>query len=206
MLLKQWKLRLHTLLFHVSYCNPLISILSSGVSAACLSLICYNLVSLSSGVSTANLSPWLVLIRCNLSLSSRVSAASLSLICCNFVSLSSGVSAASLPYAVTSFLSRQGFHLLTFRAGWCSSAVIFLLGGVSPANLSCWLVLICCNLVSLSSGVSAASLSLICCNLVSLSSGVSAASLSAICCNLVSLSPSFRAHGNFSAVRQIVFH
>ena len=38
----------------------------------------------------------------------------------------------------------------------------------------CWSVLICCNFLSLSSGVSAASLSLISCNLISLS-GVSTA-------------------------------
>ena len=58
-------------------CN--LASLSSGVSAASLSLICCNLVSLSSGASTANLSRWLVLIRCNLiSLPSGVSAAVLS--------------------------------------------------------------------------------------------------------------------------------
>ena len=44
--------------------------------AASLSLMCCNLVSLTSGVSTANLSCWLAVIRCNLvSLSSGVSAA-----------------------------------------------------------------------------------------------------------------------------------
>ena len=191
MLLKQWKLWLHTL-FHVSYCNPLISILSSGVSAARLSLICCNLVSLSSGVLTANLSRWLVLIRCNLSLSSGVSAASLSLICCNFVSLSSGVSAASLPYAVTSFLSRQGFHLLTFRAGWCSSAVIFLLGGFRlPTFRAGW----CSSAVTLFLSPREFQL------LVYLSFAVTSL-LSPQGFQL----PSFRAHGNFSAVRQLVFH
>ena len=41
-------------------------------------------------------------------------------------------------------LSPRGFQLPTFRAGWFSTA-----------NLSCWLVLIRCNL-SLTSGVSAA--------------------------------------------------
>ena len=62
-------------------------------------------------------------------------------------------------------LSPRGFQLPTFCAGWCSSAVIFLspwgfqlptfrAGWFSTANLSCWLVLIRCNL-SLSSGVSA---------------------------------------------------
>ena len=108
------------------YCNTPISILclvlircnlvsfSSLVSDASLSRMCYNLVSLSSGVSTANLSCWLVLIRCNLaSLALVVSAASLFRMCSNVS------------------LSPQEFQLPTFHAGWCSSAVIFLLRGFS---------------------------------------------------------------------------
>ena len=86
-----------TVVPRILYCNPLISILSPRGFQLPVFLICCNLVSFSLGVSTANLSRWLVLIRCNLaSLSSGHSAASLSLICCNLVSLSSGVSAASL--------------------------------------------------------------------------------------------------------------
>ena len=96
-----------------------------------------------------------------------------------------------LSSAVTSFLSPRGLQLPTFHAGWCSTVVIlpFFSLGVSTANLSCWLVLIRCNLASLSSGVSAASLPLIRCNL---SSGVSAAILSRsrvlFCCEVACLS------------------
>ena len=68
----------------------------------------FAVISLSPGVSTAKLSCWLVLIRCNLSLSSGVFN------CQPFVLV--------------------GSQLLTFRAGWCSSAVIFL-SGVSAAVL-----------------------------------------------------------------------
>ena len=70
-----------------------------------------------------------------------------------------------LACAITLFLSPQEFQLPTFHAGWCSSAVTLLhlpqwfqlpvyfacavtslSSGVSTANLSCWLVLIRCNL------------------------------------------------------------
>ena len=69
---------------------------SCGCTDCCslyLVLYCSNLISLSSGVSTANLSCWLVLIRCNLlCLSSGVSAAILShsrvLFCCEVACLS----------------------------------------------------------------------------------------------------------------------
>ena len=74
-----------------------------------------NLNSLSSRVSTANLSHWLVLI----------------------------------PSAVTLFLSPQEFQLLVYLSSAVTSIVM-----VSAASLS----VICCNLVSLSSGVSTANL------------------------------------------------
>ena len=120
-------------------------------------------LSLSSGVSAANLLCWLVLIRCNLpSLFSGVSPANLScwlvLIRCNLPSLFSG------------------FHLPTFRAGWCSSAVIFLLslrGFQLPFFHVHGYLSAVLNLRSLSSGVSAAILSrsqvLLCCEVLGLS-------------------------------------
>ena len=76
------------------------------------------------------------------------------------------------------FSLSQEFQLTTFRAGWCLSAVTLTLsprwfqlpvklspvvtlflsprGLISIANLSCLLVLIHCNLVTLSSEVSVA--------------------------------------------------
>ena len=55
--------------------------------------------------------------------------------------------------------------------GWCFSAVmLFLSPRVSTANFEWWLVLVCCNLQSLSLEFSVASVSLIHCNLVSLTS------------------------------------
>ena len=69
-------------------------------------------------------------------------------------------------YTKLSVFSPQWFQLSTFCAGWFSSAIIFFPSGVSTANLSCWVVLIRCNL-SFSSGVSAAIVSrsrvLLCC-------------------------------------------
>ena len=91
-LLKQWELWLHRLLFHVPCTVTLL------------------LYSLSSEVSTANFSCWLVLIRCNLLFSPEEFQLP--------VYLSS---------TVTPFLSPRGFHLPTFCVDWCSSAVIFFL-------------------------------------------------------------------------------
>ena len=118
------------------YCNTPISILclvlircnlvsfSSLVSDASLYRMCYNLVSLSSWVSTANLSCWLVLIRCNLaSLALVVSAASLFRMCSN---VSSGVSTANLScwlVLIRCNLSPQGFQLPFFRVHRYFSAV-----------------------------------------------------------------------------------
>ena len=60
---------------------------------------------------------------------------------------------------------------------------------VSTANFACWLVLVCCNLQSLSSEFSAACLSLTRCNLVFLSSEVSFPFFRVLfCCKLACLS------------------
>ena len=97
-----------------------------------------NLNSLSSRVSTANLSHWLVLIPSAVTL--FLSPQEFQLL----VYLSSAVTQLPvyLSFAVTSFLSPRGSQLPTFCAGWCS-----LLG------FSCQLSLIRFNLVSLSSGI-----------------------------------------------------
>ena len=97
--------------------------LSSGVSAA--NLLCWlvlircNLPSLFSGVSPANLSCWLVLVRCNLpSLFSgfhlpTFRAGCMVLIHCNLPSLSSGVSAAILSRSRVLFCCiKSSFSLL----------------------------------------------------------------------------------------------
>ena len=129
----------------------------------------------------------------------RSSVVWLVLIRCNLLSLSSGLSTANVLcwlvlISYIFFLFPRGFQLPTFWAGWCSSAISsFSFLGVSTAKLSCWLVFIRCNLLSLSSGVSAGILSrsrvLFCCNLLSLSSGVSAAILSCsqvlLCCEVI---------------------
>ena len=94
----------------------------------------------------------------------------LSFIDCRMVSCSVSLWAVLGTFHCSLSLSLWGFQLPIFRADWCSSAVIFLsprgfqlptfcAGWFSTANLSCWLVLIRCNLLSLSSGVSAAILS-----------------------------------------------
>ena len=70
----------------------------------------------------------------------------LSFIDCGMASCSVSLWAVLGTFTVIFFLSPWGFQLPTFRAGWCSTA----------ANLSCWLVLIHCNLLSLTLGVSAA--------------------------------------------------
>ena len=113
------------------YCNTLISILSlQGFQLPTFHAGWYcNLLSLSSGVSTANLLCWMVLIRCNLSLSSRVSTAILSHSwgLSAVIFLLRGFNCQSFMLVGTViFLSPWGFQLSTFRAGWCCN---LLLGG-----------------------------------------------------------------------------
>ena len=79
--------------------------------------------------------------------------------------------------------------------------------GVSTANHSHRLMLLCCNVISpqVSTANFACWLALVCCNLQSLSLDFSAASLSLIHCNLVS----FSSEGSFPffhAVKWLVFH
>ena len=88
----------------------------------------------------------------------------LSFIDCGMVSCSVSLWAVLGTFAVIFFLSPRGFQLPTFCAGWGSSALSllggfncqpFVLVGSQLLTVLCWLVLIRCNLLSLSSGVSA---------------------------------------------------
>ena len=99
---------------------------------------------------------------------------------------------------------------------YCNTLISILSPWVWTTNISRWVVLICCNLLSHSTGVLTANrlhslVVHICCNL-SLSLGFSAASLSHICCSLIppSLGVSFalflHTHMYFFAVRWLVFH
>ena len=88
----------------------------------------------------------------------------LSFIDCGMVSCSVSLWAVLGTFAVIFFLSPRGFQLPTFCAGWGSSTLSllgcfncqpFVLVGSQLLTVLCWLVLIRCNLLSLSSGVSA---------------------------------------------------